>query len=355
MPSQNKTAERRAIAAWNARACAAAISAGAQVFLFGTGIAMPLCLSSAWIASLAALPAAAIIVIACHRAMRRRPAGKPFSRPAATLFSLAFFLSALFSTASLISLAEQTLLPQARTLLSAAVTALFLLLAALSAGTGAGRLCYALRFALPSALFALAAVSLPLPGIDGLFPLLGAGKTPLLAASLCMPAAAVPAMIILLPPPEIPDPLRSETALPGTGFFLCRILAGMGAGALLVTLLCAGSTYASIAGMDVWGERLRIASSAKPHEGFAQALLLLCQTCAVFLSSVSLLLSACESLCAAFPLHPRIALCALCALLFALLVLLTLFGFSAALFAAPLAILPAAAALILHRRQEKTI
>ena len=54
-------------------------------------------------------------------------------------------------------------------------------------------------------------------------------------------------------------------------------------------------------------------------------------------------------------LTAALALCALCALLFALLVLLTLFGFSAALFAAPLAILPAAAALILHRRQEKTI
>lgn len=344
----------RVLAAWRTRACAAAISVGAQVFLFGSGIAMPLCLNSAWLSSLSALPAAAIAVLLCRRAQTQtRSRLVSLSH---TLLALTLTANAIFALAALLSLAEQTLIPQTRAVWSGAATLVFILLCALSGGKGVSRLCFALRFLLPAALLLLTAASVPMEIPVGLFPILGAGPLPLIISCACMLSAASPALMLLLPPPELAQIEGAEDGIlvPGAGFFLRRVLLGAGFGCLLLFALSVCGTYESIAAQQTWGERLRIICSGQPHEGIPQALLTVCQLSAIALLAVNMLCAGEQALVRAFPrlsslragLLMMTALCALC--LFALIV----FGLDRALFAAPGLILPTALCLILCRTKK---
>ena len=85
MPKDLKRIEYRVRESWHARACAAGMSVGAQVFLFGTGVAMPLTLNSAWMAAFGALPLAGLVAAACRKKSKRR---KRLSRAACVLLSL---------------------------------------------------------------------------------------------------------------------------------------------------------------------------------------------------------------------------------------------------------------------------
>lgn len=357
----------RVHAAWRTRACAAAMAVSAQVFLFGSGIAMPLCLNSAWLSSLAALPAAALITVCCRSERFHRYADsaslkgegdhpKDGGRSFHLLLALTLTANAVFALAALLSLAEQTLIPQTRAIWSGAATLVFILLCALSGGKGVSRLCFALRFALPAAIALLTAVSVPMEIPVGLFPILGAGPLPLGVSCACMLSAASPALMLLLPPPELAQIEGAEdgSLVPGAGFFLRRVLLGAGFGAGLLFVLSVCGTYESIAAQQTWGERLRILCSGQPHEGIPQALLTVCQLSAIALLAVNMLCAGEQALVRAFPRLSRLraglllltALAALC--LFALIA----FGTGKALFAAPGLILPTALCLILCRRKK---
>ena len=121
MPKDMKIAERRALESWRARACAAGMSVGAQVFLFGTGIAMPLALNSAWIAALAALPVSALVTAMCRKKTKKKR--KP-SRTACVLLAVTLLGNCVFAVAALVNFAEQTLLELSPVLWSIAVTVL---------------------------------------------------------------------------------------------------------------------------------------------------------------------------------------------------------------------------------------
>ena len=419
---KNETAEssvlrRRICAAWRTRACAAGLCVGAQVFLLGSGIAMPLCLNSAWMAALIALPACAAAVWACRRALLQdtesaggaeplpyragsgykernarprgtepaggaeplpyragsgykernaRPRGTepaggaeplPYRRARYILLALTLAANAALALAALVSLAEQSLLTQAQTLFSAGAATAAALLCALSRSTGVSRLCFALRFALPIALALLTASSVPLEIPAGLFPIWGAGALPLAVACACMLSAAAPVLMLLLPPPELEEidgALRKEF-IPGTGFFLSRVLPGAAFGCLLLFVLSVCSTYESIAAQKTWGERLRILSSGQPHEGIGQALLAVCQMLALLLLAVSQLCAAEQALVRVLPRLARLrtGLLLLTALLALCLLALIVFGFDKALFAAAWLALPSALCLLLPGRKGK--
>lgn len=391
---KNETAEsivlrRRVQAAWRTRACAAALAAGTQVFLLGSGVAMPLCLNSAWIASLAALPACAAAVWACRRTLVRGAAHQrgveplPYrtdierkgshARPRDAMpqggaeplpyrinhlvLSLTLAAGAVLALAALVSLAEQSLLTQAQTLWSAGAAVIAVLLCAFSRSTGVSRLCFALRWALPLAVALLTAASIPLELPAGLFPLFGAGALPLGLACACMLSSALPVLILLLPPPELKavDGALREDLIPDTRFFLRRILAGAAFGCVLLFVLSGCSTYESIAAQHTWGQRLRI--PAQPRGGIAQALLAVCQMLALLLLAASMLCAAEQALLRAVPSLARLraglllpaALLALC------LLMLIISGLDKALFAVPWLTLPGALCLLmLHRRKERS-
>lgn len=344
--------ESRVRACWRVRGCAAGLCVGAQIFLLGTGVAMPLALGGAWIASLAALPMAALTAAVCRRALvSPRRTGK---RTAALyiLLALTLLLCAAFALCGLVSLAGQTLLVQARALWITAVALAVIALCALTGG--ADRLCFALRFMLPVLLALLTALCMLLELPAGLFPILGAGGLPLGVAAACMPGAASPLLMLLLPPPELA--LAGEAAqrcpVPKTGFFLSRALAGAAAGVLLLFAASVCTTYESIADSSGWGARLRIALGAQMHGSIAQTLLTVCQVTAMALLAVCMLASAEQALLRAIPKAKkgRAGLAALILILASCLAALNVFGSAAALFAAPLLILPTAVLLIAHKR-----
>lgn len=330
----------------------AGVCVGAQVFLFGAGIVMPIALNGAWIAALAALPMAALIVLLCRRALIRRLHAGENGRMRGVflclLLALTFAANAVFAAASLVNLAEQSLLPQARVTWSAAMTLGALLLCALSGGTGTARLCFALRWALPAALAVLALASVPARTLVGLFPLLGAGRFPLGIAAGCMLGAASPALLLMLPPPELEEAGGEALScpLPGAGFFVWRVLAGALCGAGLVFALCVSTTYESIAALSAWGERLQLLGSGQP--GIPQTLLTLCKMIAILLLA-SGMLCACAQALHAVPVMRRwrLDLLAPLALIAAALGAMIVYGFAAALLAAPFLIVPTAAALLL--------
>ena len=347
---------RRVYAAWRTRACAAAFSAGAQVFLLGCGVAMPLCLNSAWIASLAALPACAAAVWASRRALLRNTERAGGAEPLPyraryVLLALTFASCAALALAALVSLAEQSLLTQAKTLWSAGAAAAAALLCALSRSTGVSRLCFALRWALPAAVALLTAVSVPLGTPTGLFPLLGAGPLSLAVACACMLCAALPVLMLLLPPPELEsiNGALSGDLIPDTGFFLRRVLLGAAFGCALLFTLSGCSTYESIAAQHTWGQRLRILSSGQPREGVAQALLTVCQMFILLLLAVNMLCCAEQALLRAQPklARMRAGLLIPAALLTLCLLALIIFGMDKALFIAPWLALPGALCLLL--------
>ena len=344
--------ERRALESWRARACAAGLCIGAQIFLFGTGAAMPISLNSAWIAALFSLPFSALSAIACRK--KCLAYGNPVSRTALILLSVTLLLNAVFSAAALVNFAEQTLLEQARILWLVFATVIAVFFCALSGG--APRLCFALRWALPLLVFALILASMPMKVPSGLFPLLGPGRTSLGVSVFVMLGASTPVLMLLLPPPELAQ-MHEEGVhlpLPKSGFFVRRVLAGASAGTLVLLCACVCSTYEAIAESVEWGARLRIVASDQPHEGIPQTLLTALQMTAILLLSANMLSSAEQALALALKKNARSfpALGVLSSLMFFLLLLLIAFGFEIALFAAPLLIVPALLVLLLLKKRR---
>lgn len=323
---------------------------------------MPVALNSAWIASLAVLPVAALITAVCRRVL-----GQSFSltepmerkggfRALYALLVLVLIANCLLALSALVSFAEQTLIGQTRAVWSAALAVLAVFLCALGGGTGISRLSFALRWGLPVLLFVLIVVAAPMKTPVGLFPLFGAGAQPLGMAGLCMLGAASPALLLLLPPPELEEEgeLARRCPVPETGFFLKRVLAGAAAGILLLFVACVCVTYESIAENGEWGARLRVIAGYQPREGVRQMLLTVLQAMAMVLSAASLLSSAEQALVRAFGRAARMhaGLLVLLLLLSACFAALVAFGFDTALFAAPELILPTLILLIFHRRLE---
>ena len=351
--------ESRVRESWRVRSCAAGLCVGAQIFLFGTGVAVPIALNSAWIASLAALPLAALTAALCRRAQTAPKKDGGFARALYVLLALTLLANAAFALASLLGFVEQTLLPQSPVWWSAAVTLLAVALCAFSGGTGAARLSYALRGLLGVLMPVLAAMGLPFGIPVGLFPILGAGGVPLCVAGVCMLGAASPALLLMLPPPELrrAGPQACACPPPAAKAMLSRVLAGAAVGVLLVFVSCVCSTFESLTGAGVWGQRLRIAANTRPHQGMAETALVVCQAAAMALLAVNMLSGAEQALVRALPAagRGRAGLGALTLLLAACLLALIVLGFEPALFAAPLLVLPTAVLLIFHGRMgERT-
>ena len=332
---------QRVRAAWRVRACAAAMAVGAQAFLFGAGVVMPLCLNAVWLAALAALPAAALAAAVCRRALMRGGLNRPVKavRALHLLLCASFLACAVFAIISLVNLAEQSLLPQTRAAHSMAITVLSVCLCALSGGAGAPRAAFLLRFVMPVVLAVLCVHSIPAGNVSGLFPLLGAGAKPLALGAACMPGAAFPALMLLYPPPELEASGMQKPKLdvPDAVFFIRRLLAGAAAGAALLFVQILGGTYEEIMRSSAWGEHLVLISSGRPHEGILQTGLTLAQMLAILFLAVNMLLSAQQALGCAFVRLKGFSGLVLCVMII-LLTISALFlpGFEAALFAVPL-------------------
>jgi len=353
LPNDQRVIEHRVRESWRARACTAGLCVGAQVFLFGTGVAMPIALSSAWIAALPALPMTALVTVLCCRRIRQ---GSRMSRPACLLLALTLLLNAVFALSALAGFAEQTLLEHTTVLWSTAATVLAVCLCALSGGDGVSRLCFALRWTLPVLAAVLVLASMPMEVPVGFFPVLGPGALPLGVAALCMLGSASPALMLLLPPPDIVQhgAAAVQCPAPKAGFFVRRVLIGAGAGALFLLAACVCTTYESIRESVVWGARLRIAASDQPHEGIPQTLLVLLQMTAVFLLASSMVCAAEQAIGAVYPKakRMRVGLAALGLLLFLVLLLLIARGFEWALFLAPLLAVPALLVPVMRGKRE---
>ena len=352
MPKEQTVTERRMMESWRTQACAAGLCVGAQIFLFGTGVAMPISLNSAWIAALISLPFSAIAVIACQK--KCLAYGNSASRIALILLAITLFLNAVFSAAALVNFAEQTLLEQARILWIVFATVIAVFFCALSGG--ASRLCFALRWAFPLLIFALILASVPLKVPSGLFPLLGPGQTSLGVSVFVMLSASTPVLMLLLPPAEL-APMHEERmhlSLPKAGFFVRRVLAGASVGTLVLLCACVCSTYEAIAESVEWGARLRIVASDQPHEGIPQTLLTVLQMMAILLLGANMLSSAEQALALALKKNARsyTALAILSFFMLSLLLLLIAFGFEIALFAAPMLITPALLVLLLLKKRR---
>lgn len=359
MPNDQTAIERRVRASWRARACTAGLCVGAQTFLFGTGIAMPIALNGAWIAALAVLPSAALVTAACrHRLMKSMTeSAQNENRKRATcalhiLLALTLLLNAVFALVALVSFAQQSLIGQTRAAWSAALAVLTVFLCVLSGGKGISRLCFALRFALPGLILGLTVIAVPFRTPIGLFPILGTGALPLGMASLCMLGAASPALLLLLPPPEIEkagDAAR-RCPVPKTGFFLRRVLTGAGIGVLLLFAASVCVTYESIAENSEWGARLRVIAGYQPREGIRQMTLTVLEVIAMMLLAASMLAAGERALAhgcrrmAGF----RKALLLLSLLLAVCMAALIAFGFELALLTAPALVFPSAILVIFH-------
>ena len=333
---------KRMQARWRVRACSVGLCIGVQVFLVGAGAATPLCLNAAWIAGLCALPASALSVLCCRRILARRAARRAeesrLMRAASVLLAAAFMVDAVFAAASLISLAEQSLLPQTKMLHSMLMTLAAAIACALS-GQGIWNLSFALRFALPACVAGLCALSLPRGQLSGLFPLLGPGAGTLLPGCVCMAAAAFPALLLLAPWDEEMDESDEsmQMYLPEAGFLIRRALAGAAAGEALLVVLALGGTYTA-AGSSIWGRRLLLAGAGRQHAGIAGMALTVLEAAAMLLLCAHMLQGAERMLCGAFKgLNRYKAGLFCCAAVFLLLLGALLFsGIRLALAAVPL-------------------
>jgi len=352
LPKDPTIANRRALESWRSRACAAGLCVGTQIFLFGTGVAMPISLNGAWIAALLSLPVSALWTAACRA--KSIDDQRLSSRAALLLLALTLLLHAVFAAAALVNFAEQTLLEQARILWIALATVIAVFLCAFSGGDGVSWLCFALRQALPILVFALILASVPMKVPSGLFPLLGSGTAELGVSALCMLGASSPALMLLLPPPEIAQMDKDGPSIPKTGFFVRRVLTGAAAGALILLCACVCTTYEAISESVEWGARLRIVASDQPHEGLPQTLLIALQMTAAILLCANMLSAAEQALVRAMRRRgrSRAALSVLSLLMLALLLLLIACGFDIALFAAPLLSVPALLVLMLLKKRE---
>ncbi len=330
------------------RACAAGVCLGAQVYLFGAGVGMPIARNGEWIAALWLVPLSALAAARCSRALSRP---RRDGRLLFALLALTLLGSAAFAAASLVSLIGQTLLPQTRPLRIALLTLPAILACALPGGAGVGRACFALRWALGAGLLVLAGCTLEMEAPSGLFPLLGAGPGAIALTLAAMLGALAPALLLILPPPELVS--RGEAfAPPGAGFFARRAAAGAAVGAALLFLCGAYVPHHADLGPSAWGARLRIAAGARPREGLLQTGIVLLEAAALVLAAGCLLAGAAQALSRACQKaesgHAGLLLLGL--LLSAALLALPAIGFSAALAAAPFLAIPAALVLLLCGR-----
>ena len=282
--------EERVRAAWRVHAAACALTLAAAVYAFGALTAIPLCLNSAWLAALAAVPAAALAAVYSRKLLLRH-GGCP--RILAAVIGLGQLAASAFLLLALNALVRQTLLPLARGTFVLALSAGLLLLCAVAGAKGAARFAYALRFALPTLLL-LAARPLFAGAGEGLFPLLGAGAKQTGIAAACMAAPVLAALGLALPPESLAQ-MGEEAyrkSIPKAGFFIRRLCAGALAAALLLLAISLCSTYEGMAAHRSWGERMTLLLSGAPREGVMGTLLTLAQVLALALSAVNALLGA---------------------------------------------------------------
>lgn len=342
---------QRVRAAWRVRACGVGLCAGAQVFLFGTGMGTQLCANAAWLCAFCALPMTAFTAWQCQRTLKERKGSDRYPCVLQIILLSAFWLDAVFASASLLSLAGQALLPQTRSAHSLLVSAAAILLCALSGASGVYRLSFALRGFLPVVIAVLCAISLPLNVSIGLFPLLGTGLRALGVGSACMLGAALPALLLLYIPPELEGLTQEEMQIPRARFFVLRATLGAAAGEALLFVLTLGSTYESILSKHTWGSRLLILSSGSPREGLAQMALTLAEMMAILLLTVHMLLGAkqaAENVCPRLK-HGRMSLFLCTGLLAAGLYGLLFVGDGALTAIAPCLLALLLAALVLSR------
>ena len=172
---QDERIEQRVRAAYRARACAAGIACGAQIFAVGTGLLLPLALNAAYWAAVPALLLGGVIGLSAPKRLSKAP-GSAFC----AVLALSLLVCGALLLAAGATLAQQTLLPNGHLLTCLMLTLGFCLLAARPGGTGVCRVAFALRLLLPVALVVFAGFSLSSASAAGLFPLLGAGVRPLL-------------------------------------------------------------------------------------------------------------------------------------------------------------------------------
>ena len=329
---------------FRARACAAGLCAGAQVLLLGTGAAMPFSLNAAWLAALAAPPAAALAAVLCRKRLVQSLSGMRPSRAGSLCAALSLLICAVFSVSGLLNLCEQTFLSQARQLFILLLTLGFLLLCAPGGVCGAARAAFSLRWLLPSAAIAVLLRPVMRGETGGVFPLLGAGTPMLGLSALLMLGAAAPVVLLMLPPKQLGSILPED--VPPAGFFAGRAFAGALVGVLVLLGMTLGTTHETIAGEHAWGERLRLFGADGGRAGLFVSLLTVLECVLLFLHAAITLFSAADALSLAGVKKKvlALALCALpaCAALFALLY----FGFNPILAAGALAILPSGLALI---------
>ena len=294
MPQKSETHNLRIRENLRMQADSAALSTGAQVYLLGAGIAVPLAGNSAWIASLAAIPAAALLAALA----RKRAMHTGLSRAGLCLAALSGFLLSAFSSAALVLLAQQALLPQARAIHIAALTAVFITFCA-ACGRGEVRLCFFMRYALPLILFFSACLQLPPGGLAGVFPILGRGAKPLAAAAGVMAASAAPAAIILLQALS-EDSCKEDCYLPRSSFFAVRTALGAAAGCAMLFLLCAGNGSQALLGQRLFGAQLLMLSSGA-HQGLFDTAVILSLTAICMLHAARMMLCAADAMRSAFP------------------------------------------------------
>ena len=337
-----KRMDERAWGSWRVRACTAGLCVGAQVYLSGCAIGMPLALTGAWLCTLASLLFAAWL---CARS-RRVLAGKALSRAGYVLLALVLGLSGAFAFLSLVSFAAQTLVEQASGAWVGTAALLGVLLCALSGSTGISRLSFALRYALPVLVLGLSLAAMPARVPAGMFPILGTGAMETGMAAIAMLFGAAPALMLMLAPPELAERggCGEDCRIPEARFFLVRVLAGGVVGAALLFLTCASATYEAIAESSEWGARLRMTAGEAPHEGSAQMLLVTAKLLAMQLLACNMVCAAEQALGLAFPVisRRRTGLGLLILLLGLSLAVSVLWGDAPALFGAPLLAVPAA-------------
>ncbi len=349
-PARQDVRARRIRAAFSARACAAGLCVGAQVFILSTGAAMAISLNAAWIAALSSLPAAGAAAALCRRRLVRSLSEKP-SRAQRLVLCAVLLICCITGLVALLSLAEQTFLSQARTTFILAATLLLLLLCAPGRTEGAARAAYVLRF-LPPLMFAALVLRMVRYGsAGGLFPLLGTGTGPLALSLALMVSCAAPVLMLLLPPREIEDIAQED--VPRAGFFILRAVLGAAVGCALLLVMIMSTTVETLASYAAWGERLRLIPASGGRGGLLFSFLTLCQLALLLLHAANMLLSSEDALSQAIPALSRrrlslIVLLALCALA---LLAMTVYGFDAALAAGALCGIPALAALLMRGKR----
>ena len=110
---QDRSIEQRTRAAYRARACAAGVACGAQIFAIGTGLTVPLALNAAYGAAVPALLLGGAIGLAAPKRLSKAP-GRAFC----VVLAVSLLVCSALLLAAGATLAQQTLLPNGRLLTS---------------------------------------------------------------------------------------------------------------------------------------------------------------------------------------------------------------------------------------------